>query len=63
VVVVEVGQVVAMTIDDAAQGVGSLRSLRSLQGVVLRPEVSGRISQLGCRRPARAPRPDAGAAR
>ncbi len=43
-VVVEVGQVVAMTIDDAAQGVGSLRSL---QGVVLRPEVSGRISRLG----------------
>jgi membrane fusion protein (multidrug efflux system) len=43
-VVVEVGKVEALTIDDDAQGVGSLRSH---QGVVLRPEVSGRISRLG----------------
>ncbi|MBC7994804.1 MAG: efflux RND transporter periplasmic adaptor subunit, partial [Rhizobacter sp.] len=43
-VAIEVGKVEAMTIDDDAQGVGSLRSH---QGVVLRPEVSGRISRLG----------------
>lgn len=43
-VAVEVGKVEALTIDDDAQGVGSLRSH---QGVVLRPEVSGRISRLG----------------
>ncbi len=43
-VVVEVGQVEAMTIDDDVQGVGSLSSR---QGVMLRPEISGRISRLG----------------
>ncbi|MGY4828815.1 efflux RND transporter periplasmic adaptor subunit [Sphaerotilaceae bacterium SBD11-9] len=43
-VVVEVGRAEAITIDDDAQGVGALRSR---QGVVLRPEVSGRISKLG----------------
>ncbi len=43
---VEVGKVEAMRIDDDAQGVGSLRSH---QGVMLRPEVSGRISRLGFR--------------
>lgn len=43
-VLVEVGKVEAMTIDDDAQGVGALRSR---QGVMLRPEVSGRISRLG----------------
>lgn len=43
-VVVEVGKVEAMNIDDDAQGVGALRSR---QGVMLRPEVSGRISRLG----------------
>lgn len=41
---VEVGKVEAVTIADDAQGVGSLRSR---QGVTLRPEVSGRISRLG----------------
>lgn len=45
-VLVEVGKVEAMRIDDDAQGVGSLRSH---QGVMLRPEVSGRISRLGFR--------------
>jgi membrane fusion protein, multidrug efflux system len=43
-VVVEVGKVESMSIDDDAQSVGSLRSR---QGVMLRPEVSGRISRLG----------------
>jgi membrane fusion protein (multidrug efflux system) len=43
-VAVEVGKVEVISIDDDAQGVGSLRSR---QGVVLRPEVSGRISRLG----------------
>ncbi|HET7795268.1 MAG TPA: efflux RND transporter periplasmic adaptor subunit [Rhizobacter sp.] len=43
-VVVEVGRAEAITIDDDAQGVGALRSR---QGVMLRPEVSGRISRLG----------------
>ena len=43
-VVVEVGKVESMNIDDDAQSVGSLRSR---QGVMLRPEVSGRISRLG----------------
>lgn len=43
-VTVEVGQVVALKLEDDAQGVGSLRSR---QGVTLRPEVSGRISRLG----------------
>ncbi|MBC7955076.1 MAG: efflux RND transporter periplasmic adaptor subunit [Cytophagales bacterium] len=43
-VLVEVGKVETMTIDDDAQGVGALRSR---QGVMLRPEVSGRISRLG----------------
>jgi membrane fusion protein (multidrug efflux system) len=43
-VAVEVGKVVAMTLEDDAQAVGSLRSR---QGVMLRPEVSGRISSLG----------------
>ena len=40
---VEVGKVVLMKLVDDAQAVGSLRSRR---GVVLRPEVSGRITQL-----------------
>ena len=41
---VEVGKVEAMSLEDDAQAVGSLRSR---QGVMLRPEVSGRISALG----------------
>jgi membrane fusion protein (multidrug efflux system) len=41
---VEVGKVEVMTLYDDAQAVGSLRSR---QGVMLRPEVSGRISKLG----------------
>jgi len=43
-VTVEVGRVEAVRIDDDAQAVGSLRSR---QGVMLRPEVSGRIARLG----------------
>jgi membrane fusion protein, multidrug efflux system len=41
---VEVGRVERMTLEDDAQAVGSLRSR---QGVMLRPEVSGRIARLG----------------
>lgn len=41
---VEVGKVTVMNLRDEAQAVGSLRSR---QAVVLRPEVSGRISALG----------------
>ena len=41
---VEVGKVEAMTLADDAQAVGSLQSR---QGVVLRPEVSGRVESLG----------------
>jgi membrane fusion protein, multidrug efflux system len=41
---VEVGKVEVMTLYDDAQAVGSLRSR---QGVMLRPEVSGRVSKLG----------------
>jgi membrane fusion protein, multidrug efflux system len=41
---VEVGKVEVMTLEDDAQAVGSLRSR---QGVMLRPEVSGRIASLG----------------
>ena len=41
---VEVGKVERMTLEDDAQAVGSLRSR---QGVMLRPEVSGRIAKLG----------------
>jgi membrane fusion protein (multidrug efflux system) len=41
---VEVGKVESMTLEDDAQAVGSLRSR---QGVILRPEVSGRIASLG----------------
>ncbi len=41
---VEVGKVEAITLTDDAQAVGSLRSR---QGVVLRPEVSGRIAHIG----------------
>ncbi|MBS1177357.1 MAG: efflux transporter periplasmic adaptor subunit [Proteobacteria bacterium] len=41
---VEVGKVEAATLEDDATAVGSLRSR---QGVVLRPEVSGRIASLG----------------
>jgi membrane fusion protein (multidrug efflux system) len=41
---VEVGKVESMLLEDDAQAVGSLRSR---QGVVLRPEVSGRIAKLG----------------
>ena len=41
---VEVGKVEAMTLADDAQAVGSLQSR---QGVVLRPEVSGRVAALG----------------
>jgi membrane fusion protein (multidrug efflux system) len=43
VAVVEVGKVEAMTLEDDALAVGSLRAR---QGVVLRPEVSGRIARL-----------------
>jgi membrane fusion protein (multidrug efflux system) len=43
---VEVAQVVLMNLVDESQTVGSLRSR---QGVVLRPEVSGRITQLNFR--------------
>lgn len=43
-VAVEVGKVVSMKLDDDAQAVGSLRALQS---VTLRPEVSGRIQKLG----------------
>lgn len=43
-VAVEVGKVERMRLEDDAQAVGSLRSN---QGVVLRPEVSGRIVKLG----------------
>jgi membrane fusion protein, multidrug efflux system len=42
--VVEVGKVERMTLTDEAQAVGTLRSR---QGVMLRPEVSGRIVALG----------------
>jgi membrane fusion protein (multidrug efflux system) len=45
-VAVEVGKVEAITLEDDAQAVGTLRSR---QGVMLRPEVSGRIAQLGFR--------------
>jgi membrane fusion protein (multidrug efflux system) len=45
-VTVEVGRVEVMSLNDEAQAVGSLRSR---QGVVLRPEVSGRVAQLGFR--------------
>lgn len=41
---VEVGKVEVMTLEDDAQAVGSLRSR---QGVMLRPEVSGRVAKLG----------------
>lgn len=41
---VEVGKAEAMTLEEDAQAVGSLRAR---QGVMLRPEVSGRIVQLG----------------
>ena len=41
---VEVAQVQAMKLQDETQAVGTLRSR---QGVMLRPEVSGRISKLG----------------
>jgi membrane fusion protein, multidrug efflux system len=43
-VAVEVATATARSIEDAAQGVGSLRALRS---VMLRPEISGRISRIG----------------
>jgi membrane fusion protein, multidrug efflux system len=43
-VAVEVAKATARSIEDAAQGVGSLRALRS---VMLRPEISGRISRIG----------------
>jgi membrane fusion protein (multidrug efflux system) len=46
VVNVEVGRVEVMSLADEAQAVGSLRSR---QGVMLRPEVSGRVAQLGFR--------------
>jgi len=45
-VTVEVAQVEVMKLTDDAQAVGSLRSR---QGVMLRPEVSGRITQLNFR--------------
>ncbi len=41
---VEIGKVEAMTLADDAQAVGSLRSR---QGVMLRPEVSGRVAAIG----------------
>jgi membrane fusion protein (multidrug efflux system) len=43
-IAVEVAKVEAMTLADDAQAVGSLRSIQS---VVLRPEVSGRITRIG----------------
>ena len=43
-VVVEVRRVQAQRLEDEAQAIGSLRAL---QGVMLRPEVSGRIQKLG----------------
>ena len=45
-VTVEVGRVETMRLEDEAAAVGSLRSR---QGVMLRPEVSGRIVELGFR--------------
>jgi membrane fusion protein (multidrug efflux system) len=45
-VAVEVGRVEAMVLEDDAQAVGSLRSH---QGVMLRPEISGRVALLGFR--------------
>ncbi|MBN8511253.1 MAG: efflux RND transporter periplasmic adaptor subunit, partial [Burkholderiales bacterium] len=45
-VAVEVGRVEAMALEDDAQAVGSLRSH---QGVMLRPEISGRVALLGFR--------------
>jgi membrane fusion protein (multidrug efflux system) len=42
-VLVEVGKVEAQTLEEDAQAVGSVRSR---QGVILRPEVSGRIAKL-----------------
>jgi membrane fusion protein (multidrug efflux system) len=45
-IVVEVGRVAVARIEDDAQSVGSLRSR---QGVMLRPEVSGRIARFGFR--------------
>ena len=41
---VEVGKAVAMRIEDDAQAIGSLRAH---QGVMLRPEVSGRVAKVG----------------
>ena len=43
-VAVEVGRVEAMRLEDDTTAVGTLRSR---QGVMLRPEVSGRIARLG----------------
>ncbi len=43
-VVVEVGRVESMTLQDDESAVGSLRSR---QGVMLRPEVAGRVARLG----------------
>lgn len=43
-VAVEVARVQALTLTDYVQAVGSMRSV---QGVMLRPEVSGRIARLG----------------
>lgn len=43
---VEVAQALAVQVSDDVQAVGTLRSR---QGVVLRPEVSGRVAQLGFR--------------
>ena len=43
-VAVEVGRVEAMRLEDDTQAVGTLRSR---QGVMLRPEVSGRVARLG----------------
>ena len=43
-VAVEVGKVEVMRLTDAAQAVGTVRSR---QGVILRPEVAGRIASLG----------------
>jgi membrane fusion protein (multidrug efflux system) len=45
-VAVEVGKVAAMRLEDDAQAIGTLRSR---QGVMLRPEVSGRIQALAFR--------------
>jgi membrane fusion protein, multidrug efflux system len=43
-VAVEIGKAAVMTLDDDAQAVGTMQAR---QGVMIRPEVSGRVSRLG----------------